>query len=166
VIVFGWTATLIDLTPGRHAIHLRHRLEEETAPVHVTMSELHASGGVPKGWRFTPPAGDPARGREVFSRLGCFACHAVSGEHFPPTSGAGPDLTDVGAHHPTGYLLESIISPNAVIVEGPGYTTSDGRSLMPDVGKSVAVEDVIDLVAFLSSLPSGPGHSAATPGQQ
>jgi len=166
VIVFGWTAILIDLTPGRHAIHLRHRLEDDPVPVHVTMSELHGSGGVPKGWRFTPPAGDPARGREVFGRLGCFACHTIVGERFPPVSGAGPDLTDVGAHHPAGYLLESIINPNAVIVDGPGYTTSDGRSVMPGVGKSVSVEDVIDLVAFLSSLPAGPGHSSATPGPQ
>jgi mono/diheme cytochrome c family protein len=73
-------------TPGRHAIHLRHRLEEEPAPVHMTMAELHASGGLPKGWRFTPPAGDPARGREAFGRLGCFACHAIAGESFPPVS--------------------------------------------------------------------------------
>jgi putative copper resistance protein D len=166
VVIFGCTAVLIDLTPGRHALHLRHRLEDERGPVHVTMSELHASGGVPKGWQFAPPAGDPARGREVFRRLGCFACHTIADEHFPPASGAGPDLTDVGAHHPAGYLLESIINPNAVIVDGPGYTTSDGRSVMPDVGKNVSVEDVIDLVAFLSSGRAGKGHSSAKPGQQ
>ncbi len=166
VVIFGCTAVLIDLTPGRHAIHLRHRLEEEAAPVHVTMAELHASGGVPKGWQFTPPAGDPARGREVFGRLGCFACHTVSGETFPPTSGVGPDLTDVGAHHPAAYLLESIINPNPCIGDGPGYTPSEARSFMPDVGKSVSIEDAIDLVAFLSSLPARPGHSSATPGPQ
>ncbi len=166
VFVFGCTAILIDLTPGRHAIHLRHRLEEEPGSVHVTLSELHASGGVPKGWRFTPPAGDAAHGREVFSRLGCFACHTASGEHFPPASGAGPDLTDVGAHHPAGYLLESILNPNAVIVGGPGYTTADGRSVMPEVGKSASVEDVVDLVTFLSGLRAGAGRSSAKPGVQ
>ena len=166
VIIFGCTAVLIDVTPGRHAIHLRHRVEDELGPVHVTMSELHGSGGVPKGWRFAPPAGDPARGREAFGRLGCFACHTIAGEHFPPASGAGPDLTDVGAHHPAGYLLESIINPNAVIVDGPGYTTSDGRSVMPGVGKNVSVAEVIDLLAFLSSLPDGPGKPSGKPGQQ
>lgn len=134
-------------------------------PAHVTMAELHASGGVPKGWRFTPPAGDATRGRDVFSRLGCFACHPIAGEGFPPASGPGPDLTDVGAHHPAGYLLESIINPNAVVVEGPGYTTADGRSVMPDVAKRASVEDVSDLVAFLRSLPAGPDHSSATTGK-
>jgi putative copper resistance protein D len=166
VIIFACTAVLIDLTPGRHALHLRHRVEDEPVAVHVTMSELHASGGVPKGWRFTPPLGDPARGREVFGRLGCFACHTVSGESFPPSSAAGPDLSDVGAHHPAGYLLESIINPNAIIVDGPGYMTPDGRSVMPDVDKNMSVAEVIDLVAFLSNLRAGPGHSSAKPGQQ
>jgi putative copper export protein len=42
----------------------------------------------------------------------------------------------------------------------------DGRSVMPDVGKSVSMEEVIDLVAFLSSLPAGPGHSSAAPRPQ
>jgi hypothetical protein len=29
----------------------------------------------------------------------------------------GPDLTDVG-RNPSGYLLESIVNPNAMIVDG------------------------------------------------
>jgi hypothetical protein len=38
----------------------------------------------------------------------------------------------MGEHHPAGYLAEAILNPNAVIVEGPGYTGPDGRSIMPD----------------------------------
>src|SRR5262249_33076895 len=107
---------------------------------------------VPKGWMFTPPPGDAKKGRDVFIRLACYACHQVGDEKFPPASAPGPDLTDVGEHHPAGYLLESILNPNAVIVEGPGYTGSDGKSIMPDYRGRLSVTDVIDLVAYLESL--------------
>ena len=118
----------------------------------TTMEALHASGGVPPGWLFTPPAGDAARGRRVFGRLQCYACHAIAGESFPPPTGAGPELTGMGEHHPAGYLAESILNPNAVIVEGPGYSGPDGRSTMPDYRDALSVADLIDLVAYLRSL--------------
>ena len=31
-------------------------------PVRITMEALHAAGGVPPGWQFTLPMGDPGRG--------------------------------------------------------------------------------------------------------
>lgn len=154
LVVFGCTAILIDSTPARHAGHAaRHQTEAETepGPVRVTMSELHASGGVPRGWLMSPPAGDATRGREVFARLACFACHKIAGEKFPPSSGLGPDLTGAGGHHPAGYLLESIINPNAVVVEGRGYTDPDGKSIMPDYSARLSVSELIDLVAYLKS---------------
>src|SRR4029453_12688288 len=43
----------------------------------VTMEELHQSGGVPRGWKFALPAGDPARGRQLFADLECYKCHAI-----------------------------------------------------------------------------------------
>ena len=151
MLVFGCTAVLGESTPARHAGHLERHAGSD-APVRVTMADLHASGGVPRGWSFTPPAGDAARGREVFVRSGCFACHAVAGEQFPPSSGVGPDLTQAGEHHPAGYLLESVINPNAVIVQGPGYTGPDGLSIMPSYADRLAVQEVLDLVAYLRTL--------------
>jgi putative copper export protein/mono/diheme cytochrome c family protein len=150
-LVFACSAVLGESTPARHARHLeRHAAWEE--PVRVTMADLHAGGGVPRGWSFTPPAGDAARGRQVFLRSGCFACHAVAGEPFPPSSGAGPDLTGAGEHHPAGYLLESVINPNAVIVQGSGYTGPDGLSIMPSYADRLAVREALDLVAYLRTL--------------
>jgi len=116
------------------------------------MEELHAQGGVPKGWIFSPPPGDAARGREVFARMGCAACHLVRGESFPKPSGIGPDLTGVGGHHPPGYLLESILNPNAVIVDGRGYVGPDGRSIMPDYRAQLSASELVDLVAYLAQL--------------
>jgi len=153
VAVFACTAILGETTPARHAGHaaLLAALGAERGPFRVSMSELHGSGGVPKGWMFTPPPGEPARGRQVFARLECYRCHAVQGEDFPAPTGAGPDLTGMGEHHPAGYLAESILNPNAVIVEGPGYIGPDGLSIMPDYRNSLTVSELIDLVAYLKS---------------
>lgn len=151
VLVLALTATLSALPPARHARHAQHPASAaaDGGPFRVTMQGLHDSGGVPKGWIFTPPSGDAARGRRVFARLECFACHRVQGEGFPAPSGPGPDLTGMGAHHPAGYVAESILNPNAVIVEGPGYTGPDGLSIMPDYRRSLTAEELIDLVAYL-----------------
>lgn len=151
--VFAVTAALTQATPARHAGHV-HGVSDVHAPVTVTMEELHEQGGVPAGWSFTLPDGDAERGRRLFARLECFRCHEVTGESFPPPSGAGPPLTGMGAHHPPGYLAESILNPNAVIVEGPGYLGPDGRSTMPDYPDSLSVSGLIDLVAYLRTLVS------------
>jgi len=150
VAVLACTGVLVDSTPARHAAHLRH--QPPSAATHVTMEELHEAGGVPRGWMFTPPPGDAERGRGVFARLACFTCHTVAGEGFPPPTAKGPDLTDVGAHHPAGYLLESILNPDAVVVQAPGYADSQGRSIMPDYRRSLSVVDLVDLVAYLATL--------------
>ena len=73
--------------------------------IRITMEQLHSLGGIPRGWRFTIPSGDPAAGRKVFIELECFKCHTVKGENFSaaPANQAGevgPDLTGMGDHHP------------------------------------------------------------------
>jgi len=94
------------------------------APYRVTMQALHQAGGVPLGWRFTPPQGDVGAGRKLFVDYGCHSCHTIQGETFPNVdpeqSGAGPDLTGMGSHHPAEYFAEAILNPDAVLVEGPG----------------------------------------------
>jgi hypothetical protein len=132
-------------------------------PVHITMEELHQHGGVPAGWTFSFPSGDPQSGRAVFAKLECYQCHAVAGESFPQTSSAerpsGPELTGMGGRHPTEYLAESILNPQAVVVLGPGYTDTAGLSIMPDYRHSVTVDELIDLVAYLKSLGGGHEHA-------
>jgi putative copper export protein/mono/diheme cytochrome c family protein len=160
ILVLGLTAILGESTPGRHATLMLHRAVApvETGPYRVTMTELHQRGGVPTGWIFAPPPGDAARGRKVFVALECFRCHAVRRAGFPPPSGSGPDLTGMGDHHPAGYFAESIMNPNAVIVEGPGYTGPDGRSIMPNYNEGLTIKQLADLVAYLLSLHE-PGNA-------
>jgi hypothetical protein len=128
----------------------------------VTMEELHRAGGVPRGWKFALPGGDAGKGRQVFADLECYKCHAIRGESFPPAGGdaknVGPELTGMGAHHPAEYFAESILSPNAVILDGPGYVGPDGKSIMPSYADSLSVGQLVDLVAFIKGLTAG-GHA-------
>ena len=137
------------------------------APRKVTMEELHRQGGVPRGWKFALPAGDPVKGRQLFADLECYKCHAIQGESFPPGGGdarnVGPDLTGMGGMHPAEYFAESILSPNAVILDGPGYSGPDGTSIMPSYADSLSVTQLVDLVAFLKGLTGGGHEHGAAP---
>ena len=128
-------------------------------PIHTTMKDLHAHGGVPPGWAFRLPAGDAAEGRKVFADMECFACHTVKGETFSATPktprGSGPDLSGMGSHHPAEYFAESIVNPNRVVVDGPGYTGPDGFSKMPSYADTMTLKQLVDVVAYLSSLRAG-----------
>ena len=126
----------------------------------VSMAELHANGGVPLGWQLTPPPGDIAAGMQFFRDAGCEACHAVRPDEEPPAVAAatGPALTGMGSHHPAAYFVESIINPNAVLVEGGDpehpWISADGHSTMPDY-PDLTVAQLTDLVAYLASLKIG-----------
>ena len=151
------------------------------ASIRITSKELHESpGGVPRGWKFSlPPGGNVEAGRAAFVKFECFKCHAVQGEQFPAVSktatDVGPDLTGMGGGmHPPEYFAQSILAPNAVILDEPGYTGPDGKSRMPEYNDTMTVRELIDLVAYLESLKGGempgapggmpPGHTM--PGMQ
>lgn len=159
-MVGAWCGSLLALGLGLGPSAWAQHGAAKPRPIRITMEELHKAGGVPPGWKFAFPAGDPAKGRQVFVDLECFSCHQVKGEAFPPgkKDDVGPDLTGMGGRHPTDYLLESVLNPNAVIVEGPGFTGPDGLSKMPDYRDSMTVAQLIDLVAYLKSLTEGDDH--------
>jgi mono/diheme cytochrome c family protein len=140
--------------------------------VRITMDALHQLGGIPAGWQLTLLPGDVQAGRRTFEELGCPSCHKVAGEPFSdraPT-GPGPELTGMGSHHPPAYFLEAILNPDAVLVDGRGWVSEQGRSTMPAY-PDLTITQLEDLVAYLSSLRSGDPHAghhmpgmAATPG--
>lgn len=113
-----------------------------------------------------PASTDPVElGRALFgaSPPGCAACHSVA----PGVNIVGPSLAGIAqvaarriaspdykgrASDAAGYVRESILDPNAHVLEGVTYS-SGGRSLMPaDYGKSLTPEQVEQLVAYLLSL--------------
>jgi len=146
-----------------HAGHGTAAKDTPSAPKTITMDELHRFGGVPRGWKFTLPAGgDPEKGRKLFGELECYKCHAIKDAGFPPSGGdgkTGPELTGMGAHHPAEYFAESIIAPSNVLLAGPGWIGPDGRSIMPSYADSLTVTQLVDLVAFIKSQDGGDGHA-------
>ncbi len=74
--------------------------------------------------------GDPEMGQSLFfdpeSPAGCAKCHTVK-----DTGGkVGPELTNIAGQQPAEYIIESILTPSAVIVTGFEATliiTKDGR---------------------------------------
>jgi mono/diheme cytochrome c family protein len=138
-----------------------------TPGVRVTMADLHAAGGVPRGWKLTPPPGDVAAGRATFVDLGCHECHRVEGEPFTVASDdahPGPELTGMAAHHPAAYFVESILNPDAILVDGPRYIDEDGHSAMPDY-PDLTARQLGDLVAYLVSLKTGGPHAGMVTAQ-
>ena len=153
----GQPATKLDAGHGQmKPAHLSAPAGKSAEPIRITMEELHRSGGTPPGWKFRIIEGDPEAGREVFVKMECFACHKVAGEKFPkrdakPTD-VGPDLTGMGSMHPIEILFESVIHPNRVITQGPGFEGPDHRTIMPSYNHLFTVEEALDLVAYLGSL--------------
>ena len=137
--------------------------------IRITDKALHESpGGMPRGWVFGLPAGDPKGGREAFVKFECSKCHAVKGEAFPAVSkgpdDVGPELTAMGGHHPPLFFAQSLLDPNAVILDEKGYTGPDGKSKMPDFTESMTLHELIDVVAYIGSLRGGHAAGHAGPG--
>jgi len=122
------------------------------------MDALHQLGGIPAGWQLTLLPGDVEAGRRTFQEMGCPSCHKVAGESFSEQTGPGPDLTGMGSHHPPAYFLEAILNPDAVLVDGQGWVSEEGRSTMPAY-PDLTITQLEDLVAYLSSLTTGDPHA-------
>jgi mono/diheme cytochrome c family protein len=138
----------------------------DRSPPSGSPSQGHEQHGTPKGWKFTWPKGDSAKGRAVFVKLECYSCHEVRGEKFPaPTDSAklGPELAFMGPLHEVDYFAEAVINPSAVIEKGKDYQAVDGSSKMPSFNDSLTVQELIDLVAFLRALrPTSGGAGGHT----
>jgi mono/diheme cytochrome c family protein len=96
------------------------------------------------------PVDDPvARGLAVYEKYSCGACHIITGIS---EGVVGPNQTNIGAVAETrvagqsaeDYIRESILAPNAYVVEGftEGIMPQNYADLMTEV-------EIIDLVAFL-----------------
>jgi hypothetical protein len=53
------------------------------------------------------------------------------------------------------------MNPDAMIVDGPGYTDDRGLSIMPDYRDNLTVGEPIDLVAYLKTLQAKPDPAGA-----
>lgn len=72
--------------------------------------------------------GDSARGKAIYARSGCSACHILAGEG----SGYGPELSDVGARRGSARLRGTLQNPAKTIPEIfllLEATTSSGQAI-------------------------------------
>ena len=94
-------------------------------------------------------SGDPAvdAGKDLFAQsviggqAGCITCHSLDG-----SVGVGPSMQGIGSRD-EAYLRESILDPNASLVDGFPADT------MPNVwGDELSDEQINQLVAYLLTL--------------
>ena len=95
------------------------------------------------------PPGNAANGETIFrGEAACSACHSLE----PGAQGVGPSLAGIASRAETikpdttaeAYILESIIDPDAHIVEG-----FNGGIMPPNFGQRLSEQQLADLVAFL-----------------
>lgn len=137
----------------------KHAVKKPVSPVRSPESHHH-----PKGWRFSMPKGDPAKGRAVFEKFECYYCHEVRGEPFPAPTESAPELSHMGPLHPVEFFAQSIIDPDAVVPKA--YRLSDGRSPMTNFAEKMTVQELIDVSAYIASLrPKGAPKTVSAEGK-
>jgi cytochrome c oxidase subunit 2 len=113
--------------------------------------------GIPDGTdaaRLSTAESMPSRGSRLFTRLGCISCHGnnagVSAPELAGIYGKPVGLSDGSTVTvDEDYLRESILNPNAKIVQG--Y-----QAVMPSFAGLIGEEDVLDLIAYLKSIKATP----------
>lgn len=108
-----------------------------------------------------------AAGEKIFNSLGCNTCHLGGGntQRGPSLAGlAGSTVKLIGGSTVVAddnYIRESIVNPQAAIVDG--Y-----QPIMPPFKGLVTEEQVLQLVAYIKSMPApeatAPAHEGAAPG--
>ncbi len=101
-------------------------------------------------------------GREVFADRKCWQCHVIAGEDFgaPEPGKTGPDLSAIGAIQPPEYIMESILTPDAMIVPPLAENAAEGRSKMPSYVDQLDIYRLLRLVFYLAEQK---GTAAAAP---
>ena len=100
--------------------------------------KVAAPTGDPKTWvatlgveksidRVLKAKGNAERGKKFFTTQACIACHTTADGQTPK----GPHLVDIGKRYKPTELLQSILTPNAVVAQGfdtYAFTTKDKKT--------------------------------------
>ena len=81
-MIVALSSLAISATAETSRVRGPHVRSDEPASIRITVTDLHAQGGVPRGWTFAVPTADVAEGRKVPAAMECFRCHEVKGENF------------------------------------------------------------------------------------
>lgn len=98
---------------------------------------------------FFLPIGDADAGRQAFQELDCYACHQVEGDSEMPAPADGAQAPTIGsgqAGQSRDRIANSIVSPHQDLAPPRGWSQE-----MPDFRVDMSVQQLIDLVSFVSS---------------
>jgi cytochrome c2 len=130
--------------------------EGEQRPPTQTVAPTAAATNTPSGAQPTRAPtqptggqGDAKKGQELFTRLACSGCHAITDAKIVGPGMAGlKDRagTRVAGMSADAYLEQSIKEPNAFVV--PEYLPN----LMPATFGSLTADEISNLIAYLKTL--------------
>ena len=103
------------------------------------------------------PAGDAAKGEELFVSVGCVSCHAVGDAEFQDSSSVSDVRVRLGSQTGRrmsyGQLVTSVVNPSHRLA--PQYFSENiaenGESLMANYNDALTVTQLTDIVAFLQT---------------
>ena len=102
-----------------------------------------------------------AQGRVHFDTYACWRCHSLGDEELPGSpdfDNTGPDLQFVGDRLGVEAIYQSLTAPNSVIAPPRAdHINEEGFSRMPPFDITIPKEELLDLVAFLSTLKQSIG---------
>ncbi len=150
----------VRLDPGEQRLRvlLFDQIGQAEPQVLMDQAITVAAGQVlPLRFKDARPGADPVAGRKLFmgttlgTNTGCIVCHSLE----PGRRLVGPSLAGVATRAPTAvpglsaeaYLRQSIVEPNAHVVEG--YPPNQ---MPPNFAETLSEQQISDLVAFLLTL--------------
>jgi putative heme-binding domain-containing protein len=118
----------------------------------------------------TMEKGEARRGRDVFTKAGCMACHTTAAEEAPK----GPFLGGIATRYSRAELCESILKPTAKIAQGfetQWFRTRDGEEMEGFVtregGDDLDVRNILGITTTLAKkdvVERGHRESSMMPG--
>jgi cytochrome c2 len=92
-----------------------------------------------------------ASGQELVQKWGCVTCHNFD----KPDKLIGPSLWDIGSRKDANYIRESILEPDAVVVEGFPAGLMKGTLDGEGFYQKLSLQDLNTIVDYLTSLKGG-----------
>jgi cytochrome c oxidase cbb3-type subunit 3 len=129
---------------GDEAPALNHAIGADDAALHKLIADGSPDGRMPRARRMTDDeadalvayvrqlgrgapvkvAGDIAKGRAVYQKLDCAACHTIAGAG----GVVGPELSKIGQKRAASYLRQAVLEPGMVKPKGSNGILLNGFS--------------------------------------